>query len=449
MAQFYTTERLGPKQSLTPEGFLLCEEVPIARTGFLIYGPDETPIEPGPGGFVKIYRDPEEVFHPDAMASFMGKPATNDHPDEDVTPENWRELAVGTAFNIRRGVGAMDDLLLADLLITCPVTIKLIQEGKREVSCGYEADYDEIAPGAGRQTSIRGNHIALVESGRCGPRCAISDHSTINQQEAIMAKKKASWYDRLKVALSTKDEAEVEELMKSPPKEVHDDEEPISGGGEGGDTHIHVHTGGETAASGEGAETQDDPMAEYMAQNDADHQEFRERLEALEAAMNPAGGEDEETTEIEGALKEEAPEGTDDEEVIKAKDSRYLGDSFRDTASRAEILVPGIRIPAFDSAAKPVQSYKKICGLRRTALDLAYSQADTRGMIDDALAGKTLDTKNMTCDAVRHIFLAASAMKKNANNAGGHRSKDDRATKPAPGIKTIADLNKANAKHWA
>lgn len=445
MATFYTTEKLGPKQSLTPEGFLLCEEVPIARTGFLIYGPDETPIEPGPEGFVKIFRDPEEVFHPDAMSSFMGKPATNDHPDEDVTPENWRELAVGTAFNIRRGLGAMDDLLLADLLITCPVTIELIQSGKREVSCGYEADYEEIAPGAGKQTSIRGNHIALVESGRCGPRCAISDHSTVKSKEATMAKKKASWFDRLKIAMKSKDEAEVENLLENPPEGVHDDGDIPE---EGGDTHIHVHTGGEPSNPvTENVSTEDDPMAEYMAQNDADHEEFRQRLSALEAKMGSGESEDD-NEEIENALKEEAPDGTDDEEVIKAKDSRYLGESFRDTASRAEILAPGIRIPAFDSAAKPTQSYKKICGLRRSALDLAYSQPDTRGMIDDVLAGKTLDTKNMTCDAVRHVFMAASVLKKNSNNSGGHRAHDDHTQKPV-GIRTIKDLNEANQKHWA
>jgi hypothetical protein len=26
---FYVTERIGPKQSLTPEGFLSCQDVPI------------------------------------------------------------------------------------------------------------------------------------------------------------------------------------------------------------------------------------------------------------------------------------------------------------------------------------------------------------------------------------------------------------------------------------
>jgi uncharacterized protein len=35
--KFYVTERIGPKPGFTPEGFLLCEEVPIARVGIMDY----------------------------------------------------------------------------------------------------------------------------------------------------------------------------------------------------------------------------------------------------------------------------------------------------------------------------------------------------------------------------------------------------------------------------
>jgi uncharacterized protein len=448
--RFYTTEKLGPKQSLTPEGFLLCEEVPIARTGLLVYGPDETPIEAGPNGVVKIIREESEVFHPDAIASFMGKPVTNDHPYEDVTPDNWKELAVGTCMNPRRGVGAMDDLLIADLLITSKSAILLIKEGKREVSCGYEADYEEVAPGAGKQTDIRGNHIALVESGRCGARCAISDHSTINK-EATMAKKQ-SWIDRLKSAIKTKDDAEVENLLKEAHAEAKDDESIMGGTEEGGDTHIHIHSGNEPATSNPAMDDEttgrakftDDDIQEHMDQNAAEHAAFTSRLDAIEAALK-GGAEDDDMTE-EGMM-DEMPEAANKEDVMKAKDSRYLKDSYRMAVSQAEVLVPGIRVPVFDQAAKPGQSYKKICGLRRQAIDLAYSQPDTRGMIDDLLTGKTLDTKGMSCDAIRSLFNAAAAMKRNANNAGGGRQVASVASGKSS-IKSIADLNKANKEHW-
>ncbi|MCT9017197.1 DUF2213 domain-containing protein, partial [Cupriavidus gilardii] len=68
----YTVHRLGPKRALTPEGFLLCEDVPVARTGEMLYGPGEVPVEPGPDGLIRISRTPDEVFRPETLASCIG-----------------------------------------------------------------------------------------------------------------------------------------------------------------------------------------------------------------------------------------------------------------------------------------------------------------------------------------------------------------------------------------
>ena len=462
--EFFTIEKLGPKQSMTPEGFLLCEEVPIARTGMMIYGPDETPIDAGPDGLVKIFREEDEVFCPETVASAQGKPVTDDHPDEDVTPVTWKEKTVGIAMNVRRGVGAMDDLLLADLLITTEEGIELIQDGKREISCGYDADYEETAPGVGCQKNILINHIALVDQGRCGPRCAVSDHSP---KEIAMPK-----YSRIADAVS---KGVKDALRKG---KARDEDEDLPPHAEPGDVHVHVH-GGEVAptpvgGAGVGDEGEDlsdmgsrerftdDDIQEHMDRNEAEHAEMRERIEALEKlvagkAGAGTGDEDEEgygegkvadNEEIEGTLKEEAPEGTSDEEIKMTKDSSLLVDSYKDTISLAEILVPGIRVPTFDRSAKPGQSVKKICGLRRQALDLAYNQPSTRSILDELLAGKTLNTKHMTCDAVRTLFRSAAALKKTVNNNAG-RTGDMGIHAPAAGALSLNDVNKKNASYWA
>lgn len=104
---FYTVERLGARQSVTNDGFLLCEGVPIARIGQLLYAAGEVPVEPGRDGIIRIERTPEEVFRPETLASFEGKPVTMDHPAEFVTPDTWRQLAVGFTQNVRRGEGLM------------------------------------------------------------------------------------------------------------------------------------------------------------------------------------------------------------------------------------------------------------------------------------------------------------------------------------------------------
>lgn len=455
---FYTTEKLGPKRSLTPEGFLLCEDVPLARTGMMIYGPDETPIDAGPDGLVKIFRDEDEVFRPETMASLLGKPVTNDHPDEDVTPENWKELALGTAINIRRGEGAYDDLLIGDLIVTDKEGIKeILENDKIEISLGYDADYEEVRPGVGRQRNIICNHIALVDQGRCGPRCAVSDHSP---KEIAMPK-----YSRIINAVTKR----VKDAME---EELTGDDLPEAA--EPGDVHVHVHTGGEGAATpvsgggvgdeggdpeelGSRASFTDEDFQAHVDKNEAEHVEMRARIEALEKLVSGKAGagdeglEGEEKTvdeEIEGALKEEAPEGTSDEEIKMTKDSSLLVDSYKDTIGLAEILVPGIRVPTFDRAAKPGQSFKKICGLRRQALDLAYSQPSTRSILDDLLAGKTLDSKNMTCDAIRTLFRSAAAMKKAANNNAG-RTGDMGVSVQASGPLSLTELNKKNASYWA
>jgi len=174
---YFTAETLGPKRALHPNGALICLDVPIARTGLQLYRQEDgLPVQIGPEGYVKVEREPEEVFEPQAIASFEGVPVVNEHPQDGVTGNTWRLLAVGHVQNVRRGEGVQDHLLLADLFVNDPHMILMInQGGKRQVSAGYDADYQEMEPGHARQTNIRANHVAIVSSARCGPQCAIQD----------------------------------------------------------------------------------------------------------------------------------------------------------------------------------------------------------------------------------------------------------------------------------
>ncbi len=164
-----------------PEGYLLCLNVPVARTGTQDYLPEELGLSPGSfsfasgPGLISVYRPEAEVFAPETMASFEGMPVTNDHPPDGVDVENIRRLQMGHAHNIRRGAGEESDLLLADLIITDERLIEAILNGKREISCGYTY---ELAEENGRyiQRKIRGNHIAVVDAGRAGHRVSIKDH---------------------------------------------------------------------------------------------------------------------------------------------------------------------------------------------------------------------------------------------------------------------------------
>ena len=172
-----------------PEGYLLCLNVPVARTGTQEYLPEELGL-PGGGNPVQVYRPEEEVFSPETVASFEGMPVTNDHPPEGVDVSNIRALQKGHAHNVRRGSGEEADLLLADLIITDPHLIDLILSGKREISCGYTYELCE-ENGTYIQRKIRGNHVAVVDAGRAGPRVSIKDHKAIISERSTHPMKKS------------------------------------------------------------------------------------------------------------------------------------------------------------------------------------------------------------------------------------------------------------------
>ena len=144
----YYGSRLSPNQTMTPEGFLICLNVPIARTGVQTYLRRELGLMDDPEGLVDVIRTEDEVFSTATIASFEGKPATEDHPPMEVTPDNITAYDKGHVQNVHRGTGDESDLLIADLYITSPPLIEAIQSGRlREVSCGYDCEYRQDEQG--------------------------------------------------------------------------------------------------------------------------------------------------------------------------------------------------------------------------------------------------------------------------------------------------------------
>ena len=187
MISYYGTT-ISPNQLETGEGFLICRNVPIARTGTQDYIGREIGIESDE--VVKVNRPESEVFSDAAMASFEGKPVTNNHPTELVTPDTATIYEKGHAQNVRRGSGEFVGYLIADLHIHDAELINAIKSGKRQISCGYECEYVEDENGI-NQTNIRGNHIAVVDEGRAGAKAAIMDSNT-HITETVERKQKMS-----------------------------------------------------------------------------------------------------------------------------------------------------------------------------------------------------------------------------------------------------------------
>lgn len=166
----------------TRDGYLAVR-AKAARTGVYQYGGREVDPENKHGlrdtAVVNVLRDEQTVFDQASVASFIGKPITDDHPKVPVNAANWKDHARGTVMGAKWEQGGY---LAFDLLLTDADAIAKVDAGKRELSNGYDAglEFGEFKAADGtmcqaRQTSIKGNHIALVDRGRAGPECRIAD----------------------------------------------------------------------------------------------------------------------------------------------------------------------------------------------------------------------------------------------------------------------------------
>lgn len=174
MKAFYGS-RFSPHMTKTPEGFLICHSVPICRTGEQEYLPREIGVEEEKRPIITVLRTPEEVFKPAAIASFEGKPVTEDHPPVPLDSSNYSTYTKGAVQNVRRGTGEDDDKLVCDIVLYDSVLISKVEAGKREISCGYDCKYIPNGDGTYHQADIIGNHVAIVDSGRAGHDVAIKD----------------------------------------------------------------------------------------------------------------------------------------------------------------------------------------------------------------------------------------------------------------------------------
>lgn len=172
--------RISENRIRTPEGFLICKNVPIARVGTQEYLGEELGLEGYENVLVNVVRTEQEVFSHKTIASFEGKPFTDDHPEQEefVTAENYKQYVKGHVTNVRRGQGDFSDKLLADIIVYDKTVIEEIENNqKREISCGYACDYNVDENGDVFQVNITGNHVALVDEGRAGHSVKILDHN--------------------------------------------------------------------------------------------------------------------------------------------------------------------------------------------------------------------------------------------------------------------------------
>ena len=349
--------------SLTPNGYLPIS-ARIARSGVQEYLAAELwPLfeDRAWDDIIRLWRPPEEVFAPEALASFNRLPVTDNHPWDDVAATNWKEFACGyTEGSARRDdMFVRQDLLITDAGLINDIQIGLSNDGRNgkcEVSCGWTFVLEETS-GVTPQgeaydlvaREIRGNHIAIVDMARCGPECRIGDRLISPQTR-----------QRLTDSCS----------CKQPPQAK---DEPMA---DSIKTRTVVHDGVSIETTEQGAQVIDKLTGE--------RDEARTKLAAADAALSTA------RTEHEAAI------AAKDAEIAALKDAQPTAEKLEQMARDHAGLVQKAKAMLGDSANLDGKTGDEI---RKAVVDAKLGDtakdytADQVRIAFDTLAAQVKDTK--------------------------------------------------------
>ena len=320
MSKAYFGSRISDHILKTPEGFLICKDVPIARTGTQQYRGCEFG-GPVADGIYNVQRPEAEVFDRAAVASFEGKPVCDEHPEEDVTPDNYGRYMKGVCRDVRRGDGDLSNCLVADLVIYDADLINKIEAGKREISCGYDCLWNPTSDSSYDQLEIRGNHVAVVDKGRAGHKVAIRDTADDKKGGTKMSK---SLIGRILRALA-RDESTTPEDMEAAAK--------LAGSSDAEPRPQPAPTPAPAAPVTPAPAAVPQPENKPAAMDEATEARFKkieDALEAISSKLNPAQPAAEPKKDALDALEEElqnkapaaetAPAGDEDDVIEPPED---------------------------------------------------------------------------------------------------------------------------------
>jgi hypothetical protein len=159
----YDTAQIKQVTTDPQTGFMHVTNVPIARVGVFPYMKADRSIE-------MEAKLPTELLSDSTVNSADNRPVTNDHHGL-VTKDNATQLAKGfTADNAH----VDDNTLRVDMTIMDGKLIDAINNGKQELSIGFQTNIDQT-PGEYNgvaydsvQKDIQINHVAVVNQGRAG-----------------------------------------------------------------------------------------------------------------------------------------------------------------------------------------------------------------------------------------------------------------------------------------
>lgn len=378
--QRYDSIPLG-ETYFTPEGYLIDHPI-LTRVGIFEYkNPD--------GSIRRELRLPEEVFAPESLASYKGKPVILTHEAGMIDSDNVQQEQIGTILS----EGTQDgDNVRAQIIIH---DARKLDYGLRELSLGYSLDLEEV-PGEWQgqpydaiQRNIRVNHLALVEKARAG------DSARLNiDGEDTQAEKGGNTMSKRKDGLTPEEIAQlVEEYKKRKEQRMQGqqpDNQPAADAEGEEDTPENQDEGEESAAdpvqevkenrdrrdAAGDCETMDEANG-MIAQQDSDIQKLLDFIAQLQAKIDFDEASSEETnTDEEG---DPQPEAAPAEE--KKEESLNMDSIDAIVSQKIELIRLGdkLHMDGID-AMKPMDAKKAIIkkvnpNIRLDGKDKAYIDA--------------------------------------------------------------------------
>lgn len=179
----------------TPQGFMICKDVTLAKPMVKEYYAGELGITDGfePTDIINIYTPPDVLFGQSVIDGFTASDVAMQHPKgNQLNSDNYKEHVIGTAKNVR----AENGYLVADLTIKDKWAIESIEhEDVKQISLGYAAELDMTAGETetgqayhGQWVGMVADHVAVVREGRCGDDCKIGDKQTVKTEQGMKVK---------------------------------------------------------------------------------------------------------------------------------------------------------------------------------------------------------------------------------------------------------------------
>jgi len=123
-------------------------------------------------------RHPDDVYEDDSLRTLEMLTLTNNHPSEQVTKDNVKDLQVGHLGEFVF-VDTIHGFVTNSVVVAESKAVADVMGGKRSLSAGYRCDVVNESgtwngvPYTARQKNIRYNHVSIVDRGRAGDDAVI------------------------------------------------------------------------------------------------------------------------------------------------------------------------------------------------------------------------------------------------------------------------------------